>query len=125
MSTPDSYTQEELAAAGLTTELVLGVAFIDDGKGNIRRAFLTEGDAAMVTGGERIVGIVAPPAQPMPRSRHLDDGKRGQARPIRRRRSGTARLDSDGNLNVGEPWAVKTREALAWHAELSRLRGGG
>ncbi len=124
MSTPDSYTQEELAAAGLTTELVLGVAFIDDGKGNIRRAFLTEGDAAMVTGGERIVGIVAPPANlclVRDTSTTASEGKPGDPPAT----LGTARLDSDGHLNVGEPWAVKTREALAWHAELSRLRGGG
>ncbi len=124
MTSPDSYTQDELAAAGLATELVLGVAFIDDGKGNIRRAFLTESDAAMVTGGERIVGIVAPPANlclvrenPAPAA----DGKAVEPATT----IGVARIDPDGNLNVGEPWAVKTREALAWHAELNRLRGGG
>ena len=124
MTSPESYTQEELDAAGLTTELILGVAFIDDGKGNIRRAFLTEGDAAMPTGGERIVGVVPPPANlclVRESSAPAADGKPPDAPAM----LGAGRIDSDGNLNVGEPWAVRTREALAWHAELTRLRGGG
>jgi hypothetical protein len=120
MTTPDCYTQEELAFAGLSADLVLAIAFVDDGKGSVRRVFMSEGDDGIPVTDGRVLGIVAPPpGLCVIRENPTTEGDQAPAEP---KTLGLGRIDGDGNFSVREPWARRAREALAWHAELMRVR---
>jgi|SRR5271165_5048822 len=117
MSTIDLYTPEEITAVGLSAELVLAIAFVDDGNGNIARVWLTNRGATSL-GSARLLGIVpAPENLCLIREGPANDDGHAAGEPI-----GLARLDVEGNLSVREPWAADTRESLAFHTELVRLR---